>query len=360
MGQKALTMPEARGSIRTVGSFGPGSPLEAEWAVLFLILVLTTLAVGVLLYAGTMFLQRFLYTEPAGELYWRVPAAAGAVGLFLGLWCLLDYNDQEDRKARNEPKEPGRFGTLFDFQKDEYHAFDEFSARRKGDKEPILFKKVPAARPADIYFQNPDTSWKWGPQVEGRIVEAISIKLKDGTTLEFRPVLNEKGNLKREQGDPKVHYQEVDGSQVITQDQIQQGRLVISHPGWVFVNFLLNLLHLGVWFAGLWLLLRFQWPHALGLGVALWLVMTLTVLPMLLSKTREAAWESEPAKEEALLPAPRPPTRSGGSGLIGEGEAPAEPLARGSAGASPSRGHRTPLPGPGLRGSDQSRSRTAA
>ncbi|HMC63794.1 MAG TPA: hypothetical protein VKI65_02535, partial [Gemmataceae bacterium] len=31
----------------------------------------------------------------------------------------------------------------------------------------------------------------------------------------------------------------------------------------------------------LWLLLRFQWSHALGLAVVFWLVMTLLILPML-------------------------------------------------------------------------------
>ena len=45
---------------------------------------------------------------------------------------------------------------------------------------------------------------------------------------------------------------------------------------------LLNVLHLGVWFVCLWLLLRFQWSHALGLAAAVWLVLTLTFLPPLL------------------------------------------------------------------------------
>jgi hypothetical protein len=57
----------------------------------------------------------------------------------------------------------------------------------------------------------------------------------------------------------------------------------------VFANLLLNFLHLGVWFACLWLLLRFQWGHALGFAVVLWLALTLTILPMLFTKTEAAS-----------------------------------------------------------------------
>jgi hypothetical protein len=59
--------------------------------------------------------------------------------------------------------------------------------------------------------------------------------------------------------------------------------------GAFFGNLLLNVLHLGVWFAVLWLLLRFQWPHALGLAVVFWLVMTLAVVPQILDHARSVS-----------------------------------------------------------------------
>jgi hypothetical protein len=55
------------------------------------------------------------------------------------------------------------------------------------------------------------------------------------------------------------------------------------------LNLFFNFGHLIVWFLGLWLLLRFQWGHALGFAVVAWLVMTLTILPMLLSYAGAAA-----------------------------------------------------------------------
>ena len=60
------------------------------------------------------------------------------------------------------------------------------------------------------------------------------------------------------------------------------------------VNALLNLFHFGLWFVCLWLLLRFQWAHALGLAVVLWLVVLLAVFPLLTDRTK-AAVDQKPA-----------------------------------------------------------------
>ncbi len=38
-----------------------------------------------------------------------------------------------------------------------------------------------------------------------------------------------------------------------------------------------------------WLILRFQWTHALALAALLWLVSSLVVVPMLLAKTDAVA-----------------------------------------------------------------------
>jgi hypothetical protein len=45
------------------------------------------------------------------------------------------------------------------------------------------------------------------------------------------------------------------------------GRVTSSRYGQLFLNVLGVLLTWGAWFAALWLLLRFQWPHALGLSI---------------------------------------------------------------------------------------------
>jgi len=56
----------------------------------------------------------------------------------------------------------------------------------------------------------------------------------------------------------------------------------------LLLNLLFNGLHVALWFAGLWLVLRFQWSHALGFAVCLWLVMTLLPVPMVLDYAQQA------------------------------------------------------------------------
>ena len=66
------------------------------------ILALLFLAVAVILWAVTLFLQGYLYSEPVEQVYWRAPLAGLVMALFVGLWCSFDY------------KNPGRYGSVFD------------------------------------------------------------------------------------------------------------------------------------------------------------------------------------------------------------------------------------------------------
>jgi hypothetical protein len=62
------------------------------------------------------------------------------------------------------------------------------------------------------------------------------------------------------------------------------------------MNLLLNFGFLAVWFLCLWLLLRFQWSHALGLAVVFWLVMVLIIMPMILKPAESVRKERLPPK----------------------------------------------------------------
>jgi hypothetical protein len=44
-----------------------------------------------------------------------------------------------------------------------------------------------------------------------------------------------------------------------------------------------------LWWLVIWLLLRFQWSHALGFAFICWLAFTLALVPFLLSRSRTAA-----------------------------------------------------------------------
>jgi uncharacterized membrane protein (GlpM family) len=58
--------------------------------------------------------------------------------------------------------------------------------------------------------------------------------------------------------------------------------------GLLLGNLLWNLVHFLVWFAGLWLLMQFQWPHAFLLAALAWLLFALVVWPVVQERVRIA------------------------------------------------------------------------
>jgi hypothetical protein len=61
-------------------------------------------------------------------------------------------------------------------------------------------------------------------------------------------------------------------------------------------NILLAIFFFLAWFLCLWLLLRYQWAHALGLAVIFWLVKELVVMPALLDRAEAVAAERAVAR----------------------------------------------------------------
>jgi hypothetical protein len=254
---------------------------------LLLMFVLVTAVLAVFLWAGTLFLQGYIYTEPVKDLHWRAPAAAGALGLFLVIWCALDAAD------------PGQLDTLFSFSNQKISHFKEFKSRTRGSKEAVTFSKKGST------FQN-GQSVSWKPVMENRIVESVTVKLEDGEEIDFKARLNAKGNFERREGDRQTlaRYEEVGGSRTLTSDDLERrGELTTYLTGALIANWLLNLFHLALWFGCLWVLLNYQWAHALGLAVAIWLAFSIpgSVVHMLLNVSRAAAREGASQKETAWL-----------------------------------------------------------
>lgn len=228
---------------------------------LLLTLLLMGLALGVIFWAGSMWLQGYFYSEPAEQLYWRAPAASAALTLFVGLWCIL--------YARN----PAQFETLFNASTRQDREFPQFWAVK--GKEKTLYKQARSAQGRPVYLDEERKPPKTHPDV-------IIVK-EDGQDVEFKPDRDAQGNFRIEKGQ-SLSYQDNRG-RVMSEDSL--GRYAVPRMGAFFVNVLFNLFHLGLWFLAMWLLLRFQWTHALGLAVFFWFLMTLTFLPLLLNSARE-------------------------------------------------------------------------
>lgn len=232
-----------------------------------LILVLMWLALVLLLWFGSAWFQDFLYSEPSPQLYWRAPVA----GLFLvgwaGFWCHLDF------------QRPGRYPALYDFSASERRNFDEVWAVRDGAK--VHYKRSSAAKASlggRVEFRETAVPYRTWQRSDAVIVQ------ENGAEVRFEAERDKNNNFKVATGG-ELRYLDPKG-RAMTEGSL--GQLYTFRWGTFAVYAFLNLVLLVLWFASLWLLIRFQWSHALGLAVVFWLMSILLIVPMLLAKAEEA------------------------------------------------------------------------
>jgi hypothetical protein len=244
---------------------------------LFLLLLLTGAGLIAVLWGGSLFLQGYFYTEPAEQLSWRAPAAAGVMTLFFGIWCFFQANS-----TRSPGQESNNLTIPFLFSPTEAKPpVKKLWVIRQGSKEPELYELRKTAAGAtglvsEEYRQvRPNTNRPWNPDR----VKAIIVK--NGEEDRFEPEkMHEGGNLR---------FRDKDGWVLTVYDRTLASQPTRFRLDWLLGNLLLNFFHLGLWFVCLWLLLRFQWSHALGLAIVLWLIASLLALPFLLSVARSLA-----------------------------------------------------------------------
>lgn len=234
---------------------------------LLLILLLTWLVMAALMWGFTQLGQGALYEEPPEQLYWRAPAAAAGVTAFLVLWALLNYAGHEP--GRPEPP----YDTVFRFTTERVsEPLPEFVAETKeGQKVRYRLRRLGGVPPQVEYRDENNNLWQ-----TTRVAEATAL------------VVKEKDQEARFKADPaRKQFVEEGGKRFVPYESAAAGRVTTPNPGRSAFGLLLNAVHFAVWFACLWLLLRFQWPHALGLAAVLWLVMTF-VAGNFLDRAKEA------------------------------------------------------------------------
>jgi hypothetical protein len=283
---------------------------ETTVLVLVIVLVVMALALAVLLWVGTAWFQNLIYSEPAENLHLGAPVAALALTGYLALWCFLEYR----AASRGEP---GRHGSLFEFPAYEVQEFQKIWAV-KGRLVPAEEGKNPGDKdfdqnwilrdPREIVYESRRTGPFGQSQYQDMNGRSFARSDADGMVVVLTvhendnpqnpPIVFQAEVTRDVSGQPifKVdpnqsspRYVEVGGRRVMTEDSL--GRLRTFRWGLFFTNLLLNSAHLALWFVCLWLLLRFQWSHALGLAFIFWLLMSFAILPMLLERADEAGQE---------------------------------------------------------------------
>jgi hypothetical protein len=242
---------------------------------LIVILLVVFAGLSLLLAAWTLFFQGYIYSEPVEAIYWRAPAAGAALTIYLLIWMVLDYRSIE------KPSDEGRYRALQEFSSGETETYEKLAIIGQ-DRKTAQYTLS-----ANKKYLN-----KAGRSMPERPLEIIATD-KDGKDHLFKPPTDDKGNFKVEKGQSLRYYEEGNPDRYMEESSI--GRVTVYHSGWLVVELLLNVVFLVVWFLCMWLLLRFQWPHALGLAFVAWLI-SIFVLPMLLT-------QAEKVRKERLAPA---------------------------------------------------------
>jgi hypothetical protein len=242
---------------------------------LVLIVLVVFAVLSLVLAAWTLFFQGYIYSEPVEAIYWRAPAAAAALTLFLALWIALDY-----RSIENPSDKEGRYRPLHELSARETERYDKLTA------------VLPPDRKKELYTRRGDNQYvsKGGQRLPGRPLEIIATD-KDGQEHVFKPKTDDKGNVIKDENGRWRYYEE--GNPERYMDEDYPGQITIYHFGWLMMGLLLNFGFLVVWFLCFWLLLHFQWPHALGLAFGAWLI-SLFVLPMILTQAEKVRKENLP------------------------------------------------------------------
>jgi hypothetical protein len=223
-------------------------------------------ALAAILYIGSVWFQGTIYSEPAAGLIWRAPLAAAVLTAYFILFHIIAQG-------------PDSFNTLFSFSARQSKQFPEFRCELT-NHESQLFRYDPR----DKTYKDPSGK-PWKRATPDAIVEKIIAVEKDDqgndreATFTVDLTSDKKFKKNPETGLQEARYLEEGGSREMVERDIGY---VTTFRFWFFLgNFLLNLAHVFFWFAALWLILRYQWTHALLLAAVIWLPVTLLLLPWL-------------------------------------------------------------------------------
>jgi hypothetical protein len=243
--------------------------------ILLLVLLFLWIVLAAVLTGWSLWFQAYVYTEPAGGLAWRGPAAASGIMAVLLIWIVFDY------------RAPGRYRPLWEFSSTE-------------DKKPFPELRIPTAAGEEVYKLRSvggRHEYRLKGLTSGRPLPSRPARLvvREGEEKStFEPERDAEGNFFQHRPPWWSLSQRVEPLRYIDEKgrvmvEGALGQLSTFRGGWFFGNVLFNLLLLAALFACLWLVLRFGWPLALLQAVVIWLVLLLFVLPPVLTRAEAVA-----------------------------------------------------------------------
>jgi hypothetical protein len=245
---------------------------------LVLTLVLSAVALTALLWGLALFLQGYLYSQPAEQLPLRAAVGGLAVACMLTGWAYL--NTRADR--------PDKYGVAIGLDRmmvsEEVRTVNEFEAVRRS-----AFRKGPDGKP-----EEKTVPYKWSEDGKGKFVDP-------GTNKDFRlndtdsmtvALLVPDGDGKKARFDAQIEngryvgeataerrFDEQGGSRHIDGQNPRQ--MVVPSTGALAGAAAVNALSFVVWFLVFWPVLRFNVGHALGLTVVFGALTLAIVMPLL-------------------------------------------------------------------------------
>jgi hypothetical protein len=249
------------------------------WLILVLLIVLVVLVI--LVTAWSMWFQAFLYTEPSQGLVWRGPAAAGAIMAVLLVWVVLEYRSQ----AREH--------------RDGYYFGPIWSSTSTRSPEPFKELRVVEGNTEKVYVRRKGTGEYHLPTQPDKKLGGTPphvIVEENGKRSKFEPERDAQGKFKRRKnrsGQEDLRYVDEKG-RVMVEGRL--GELETFSFGLFVGNLLLNLLLVAACFLSFWLLVRFQWLHALGHAVVLALLILFCAMPSMLDYTKSVVEKRAAAK----------------------------------------------------------------
>jgi hypothetical protein len=236
------------------------------WLLLFLVLLAFVLAV--VLWGGSLFGHSYFYTEIAAGLIWRAAVAAGILVLFYFCWSMINVAGGRPTTGELPYPEFWRFSNRI-YMVDS--PVPELTSKKRSGEAVYLLDKT---QPRGTNYKLADGVENWSPSG----VEWISLK-HDGTEYKFDHV----------KGDDDAGYRRfVDKEHGWEMRDVEIGQPSYTSFPRLVVYFILNVLHLGLWIAVVWLVLRFSLPHAVVLAFILWLIFTVLVFPVLFANVQAA------------------------------------------------------------------------